>query len=657
MYPNGSTETFTYDKLGNITGHTVTPPAQYSITISHTGFGSLTPTGTVSVTHNDTLTVTATPEVSSYFSSWTVTGGITIIENTATGRFLITGDGTIEARFPLLTFTVSVASGGNGTVTPSGDNTVDYGDDLPITASPATGYHFSHWVPSSGLTVDNSNQAATQVSSVTASGTVTAFFNINTYTVTVSSGGNGTVSPAGDNTVDYGDDLTITAEPADGCHFIRWDAENVTVADNTAQSTIVSDVTVSGTVTAVFAVDINPGSIAVSGLSGNAEVFLYSTSGWIGQKVLTGNGTISNVLPGYYYIAVKESGSRVYRERVTVNGNTTTSITVTTAGNVPLGFTEIDTIKDDNNVVISGSQFSSAVIDDIDRDGDGDLYLVTQGGTAYFYENESGYQLENTFSFALSSETVRCIRIVDFNYDNESELLVGLNTGEIFGSTLSGDSIWSFYTAASGLAGFDILDANADNLPDILLGYDNGTLYLAESDGMLSWDSSERLLETDDSPIAIGFSVVPSVIDLTGDGVFDIVYCRGDSSVHWMENNGNGKFLLKGEINTGGLAPRPDYRAAVSVFNGRDNNLPDIVLNDNAGYTYRSNGILQSDITRDGTVDILDLQQLGIKWGLNSDDSGWTGAVNLNLTPDRNGVQVIDILDLQVLGRNWGRVK
>ncbi len=53
---------------------------------------------------------------------------------------------------------------------------------------------------------------------VAANHTLDASFAINTYTITATAGANGSVTPAGVTTVNYGDDLTVSITPDLGYH-------------------------------------------------------------------------------------------------------------------------------------------------------------------------------------------------------------------------------------------------------------------------------------------------------------------------------------------------------------------------------------------------------------------------------------------------------
>lgn len=476
------------------------------------------------------------------------------------------------------------------------------------------------------------------------------------YKITVTSNGNGTILPAGDTTIDYNGSLIIIATPNSGYHFGYWETtSNLDIKDETNENTTIQNIKSNGHVYANFIKNITPGSITVTGLDSSARVYMCATSSWKGKNVLTGNGTISDLVPDTYILTVNEPEKRMDFTIVTVKEGVDTSIQINTQKSVPLSFIALDTVKDYNGVNINMSVFSSAVIDDIDKDGDKDLCFITESGTFYYYKNENGLQLENSFTLPLSGfETVQCLRLADFDNDNKPELFIGLNTGEIFSITMSGDSSKILYSASDGLTGFDFLDKNKDDYPDILLGYNDGTLYLAASSGNLTWSAPVPITDTADVQVIADTNTVPLSIDLSGDGLFDIICANSDTSFFWYKNNGSDKFTEKYLTNFNGSSLELNEKTSVSKSINYNNSLPSLTISDNRGNIYKAEAKLQGDIVNDGLVDILDLQQMGMLWGMLSDNAQWKGEVNLNLTPEGNNLQIIDILDLQVLGKCWG---
>ena len=125
-------------------------------------------------------------------------------------------------------------------------------------ADAPTGYSFSHYSVNSGTLTgaDNPYSLTMPANNVT----VDATYSIITYTLTLTSGGNGTAAvktplPSGVTnnnngtyTVNYGTELQLVASPAADYHFVQWQDGN---SDNPRTVTVTED----ATYTATFAID------------------------------------------------------------------------------------------------------------------------------------------------------------------------------------------------------------------------------------------------------------------------------------------------------------------------------------------------------------------------------------------------------------------
>ncbi len=226
---------------------------EYSVSVATPVNGTLAPVGPQTILHGDTLTVTATPNALYAFKEWTVTGGVTPIATGTTGKFIITGDGSVAASFVIKTYAVTVGTIGNGTVTPSGVVAVPHGGDtFTVAATPSTGHHFIGWDTTGIVTIiDSSSQGKFIIAS---DGSITAKFAVNMYPVTVASSGNGTVTPAGALSLSHDSLLAVAATPAAGYHFVNWTTTGgITVESNTAQGSFT--ITGTGSITANFAIN------------------------------------------------------------------------------------------------------------------------------------------------------------------------------------------------------------------------------------------------------------------------------------------------------------------------------------------------------------------------------------------------------------------
>ena len=115
----------------------------FTITASSIGYGSISPSGEVEVAYGDDQLFIITPYVDDVSSVW-VDGEIV---GTDLNSYLfenVTEDHTIQVIFeedePDDIFTITASAGDNGTISPSGEVEVAYGDDQTFVITPDSGY-------------------------------------------------------------------------------------------------------------------------------------------------------------------------------------------------------------------------------------------------------------------------------------------------------------------------------------------------------------------------------------------------------------------------------------------------------------------------------------------------------------------------------------
>src|SRR5690606_19604891 len=115
--------------------------------------------------------------------------------------------------------------GGNGTITPP-SQTVAFDGTASFTVTPSTGYHVVS-VSGDTCTVTGSGTSYS-AANIQADCAVSATFAIDEFTVTASSGGNGTITPPS-QTVAFGAAARSTVTPSSGYHVVRVRGETCTV--------------------------------------------------------------------------------------------------------------------------------------------------------------------------------------------------------------------------------------------------------------------------------------------------------------------------------------------------------------------------------------------------------------------------------------------
>src|SRR5206468_3682315 len=172
----------------------------YTITASAGANGSISPSGAVTVhaAENETnaIAATANEHVADVLVNGSAVGAVTTYTFTN-----VPANHTIAASFAINTYTITASAGANGSISPSGNVTVNHGSNQSFTVTPNLHYHVAD-VLVDGVSVG----AVTSYTfyNVTAGHTIAASFAIDTYTITASASANGSISPSGNVTVNHG---------------------------------------------------------------------------------------------------------------------------------------------------------------------------------------------------------------------------------------------------------------------------------------------------------------------------------------------------------------------------------------------------------------------------------------------------------------------
>ena len=200
--------------LGATTVSANTTLITYAITTTATTGGSMSCTPNP-VPHGQAAGCTATPQTGFQFTGWTGD-----CAGTGACQFTnVTSAHSVGATFAPITYAIATPAVTGGSVNCTA-NPVPHGQDTICVASPAMGYHFTHWSGDCAGTA-----SACILYNVTSPRSVGATFVLNTYSIgIVPAPANGTVTCT-PNPVTHGQDASCTATPDAGYHFTSWSGD------------------------------------------------------------------------------------------------------------------------------------------------------------------------------------------------------------------------------------------------------------------------------------------------------------------------------------------------------------------------------------------------------------------------------------------------
>ena len=218
--------------------------AIHTITASAGEHGSIFPSGDVTIDEDADQTFTISPD-NCYQIASVLVDGVEAIDELVNGVYTFLGvadDHTIEVTFALSTYTISVSAGEHGTITHNnedGNAVVNCGGNQSFIITPETYYHIA------SVIVDGQTDVTDQLvdgvytfENVTESHTISAIFEVNTYTISATVNNEEFGHVAGDGTYDAGTEISITATPNDGYRFVSWNDANT---DNPRTLIVTSD--------------------------------------------------------------------------------------------------------------------------------------------------------------------------------------------------------------------------------------------------------------------------------------------------------------------------------------------------------------------------------------------------------------------------------
>lgn len=334
----GASQTFTMTpnpgyQIASVTvdGLAVGALASYTftnVTANHTLSAAFAPLPTYALTINLGTGVTGTPAATASYPqgtvvnySYTLLAGYQNLVVTldgapvaASGTVTMNGLHTLAVSAQLQSFTITASPGANGTISPAGATAVSYGGNLTYTITPNLGYQVLS-VLVDGVPVGTPSSYA--FTNVTSDHTISATFQILTFPINAVAGSNGSISPAGVTSVNYGSSQLYTMTPNAGYQIATVTVDGSAVASSATYT--FSNVTASHTITVTFSplpiysLTVTMGA-GVTGVPGSTTAYTL--------------GTVVNysyaLQPGYINLLVTLDGISVPATgSVTMNGSHT----------------------------------------------------------------------------------------------------------------------------------------------------------------------------------------------------------------------------------------------------------------------------------------------------------------------------------------------
>ncbi len=287
---------------GNLIAKTITATAGAN--------GTISPNGAVAVTYGSDQSFTVTPNRGYHIADVIVDGMSQ--GAVSTHHFTnVTTDHSINVSFAINTYTITASSDSNGTISPSGVQTFNFGDSQTYTFTPNTGYHVANVLVDS---VPVGSPASYTFDSISANHTISVSFAIDQFTISASAGANGTIAPAGAVVVSYGANQPFTFTPSAGYHIDSVLVDGVKV-DSVGGYTFVN-VTANHTVHVSFAINRFTitasaganGSVSPSGPvlvdSGSSQAFTFTPAAGYHVDSVIVDGVLQPPSAGYTFTDV-----------------------------------------------------------------------------------------------------------------------------------------------------------------------------------------------------------------------------------------------------------------------------------------------------------------------------------------------------------------
>jgi len=207
-------------RLTNVTSnHTINVTfglKTYTITATAGPGGRISPSGNVLVNCGSSRTFTITPD-NCYKIRDVLVDGRSIGPVSSYTFTNVTENHTISVTFERITYTITATAGSGGTISPSGNVSVNCGESITFTITPNSGFRIKDVIVDGGSVGAVSSYTFTNVN---ANHTISVTFEATGFVITATAGAGGTISPSGSISVVAGSNQTFTITP-ESCYKIK----------------------------------------------------------------------------------------------------------------------------------------------------------------------------------------------------------------------------------------------------------------------------------------------------------------------------------------------------------------------------------------------------------------------------------------------------
>lgn len=247
---SGDTESGDSNEVTYTTG--AMPINTYTITSSSSANGSIAPLGGISVEEGTDQSFSITPSDGYQVADVLVDGASVGVVSTYTFQ-QVNADHTISVQFALSSYSISASADAGGSISPSGSIDVEHGTTQEFAVGSAVGYQVAD------VLVDGVSVGAVSsylFDSVNADHTIHATFRAQTFSISASTGSNGSITPSGSSNVSYAGSQTYTMAPDSGYEIDDVKVDGVSVGDSGSYT--FANVTSSHTISVTFVQENQP---------------------------------------------------------------------------------------------------------------------------------------------------------------------------------------------------------------------------------------------------------------------------------------------------------------------------------------------------------------------------------------------------------------